>query len=136
MLRATSVLPDQNGVCHAPGALTLANPSPFHVSFFDSFGAGRITADQHTMGSLARLIGTATKPTKDKLPWLKLARFGDDYTDKGSLRHDANVLEVTGLEADYDAELMAFGDAVEIATKAGLRAIIYTSPSNGRSKPR
>ena len=45
---------------------------------------------------------TKSAPSKSKLPWIKLARFGNNKTDKGSLRHDANVLAITGIEADYD----------------------------------
>ncbi len=30
------------------------------------------------------------------LPWLKLARFGDLLSPKGSLRHDRNVLTIDG----------------------------------------
>jgi len=36
--------------------------------------------------------------TKAKLPWCKLATFGDVRTNKGSLRHDVNMLAITSIE--------------------------------------
>lgn len=51
------------------------------------------------------LIEETVAPTKEQLPWFKAAEFGDDLTLSPSgncLRCDANVLAVTGVEADYD----------------------------------
>lgn len=109
---------------------------PFVVTFFRNAGASTLDAKEYTPETLAALIETTSAGSKAELPWLKLARFGTLRTEKGSLRHDANVQAVSGLEADYDGEVMAFADAVEIATKAGLSAILYTSPSNAPDRPR
>jgi hypothetical protein len=57
-------------------------------------------------------------------------------TEKGSLRHDANVLSCSGIEADYDAGGMGVDDAVDRLDKAGIHAIVYTSPSHSPDKPR
>lgn len=116
----------------SPSALDV----PIAVTFFENFGAKKKTELQHSLRSLADAIRRISKPDKKWLPWLKLARFGDQRSDKNSLRHDANVLAVTGLEADYDGEQMAFEAAVEIATKANLLCIIYTSPSHTEDAPR
>ena len=89
-----------------------------------------------TLAGLAGLIQATHAATKDDLPWLKLARFGDGLSDKGSLRHNANVLAVNGAEGDYDGEVMAFDEACEIAQQAGVLALIYTSPSYTPEKPR
>jgi hypothetical protein len=70
------------------------------------------------------------------LPWIKLARFGDVKSDKKSLRHDGNVTAITGVEADYDGEVISFDEAVEVAEKARLLAIVYTSPSHTDAAPR
>jgi hypothetical protein len=88
---------------------------------------------------LATIIEQATAPRKHDLPLLKLARFGELRSDRGSLRHDANVTECTGIEVDYDAGEIAFGDASDRLRKAGalgLRAIIYTTPSFTPERPR
>jgi hypothetical protein len=93
-------------------------------------------AQEGTLDELAALIRSTTGRTKDELPLVKFETFGDLMTDDGCLRHDANVLSVTGVEADYDGEVMSFEEAVGIADKAGLYALLYTSPSHSPSRPR
>ncbi len=111
-------------------------PNKLAVTFFDDFQAGRKREQRLTLDQLAEAIRTTSAPAKAALPWLKLARFGNRATAKGSLRHDANVIAITGAEADYDGETVSFDDAVEIVEKSGLRAIIYTSPSHTPERPR
>jgi RecA-family ATPase len=106
------------------------------VTFFSDYAAVSKDEGSYTFEALADCIRTATATEKKRLPWLKLARFGDIRTDKNSLRHDGNVLALGGLEADYDRELMPLDEAVEILTKAGVQAIIYTTPSHSDAKPR
>jgi hypothetical protein len=92
---------------------------------------------QHaTLGELAETVRSIVKPAKDALPLVKLGIFGDVRTARGSLRHDANLQTVTGTEADYDAGELSFDEAVEIAEKADLHCLIYTSPSCTVAKPR
>lgn len=108
----------------------------FLVTFFQDYAARHKRERVFTFGLLVDHIRTVTASSKDRLPWLKLARFGSSTSPKGSLRHDANVLAITGIEADYDGEEMPFETAVEIGTKTDLRCIIYTSPSHTAAKPR
>jgi AAA domain len=89
-----------------------------------------------TTDELRALIRDTSAPAKSALPWLKLARFGNSKTPKGSLRHDQNVVAITGIEADYDSGSVGFDEAVEIAENAGLLAILYTSPSHTPERPR
>jgi hypothetical protein len=77
-----------------------------------------------------------TAPSKNKLPWLKLARFGDKRTDENCLRHDENMLAITGIEADYDGGAMTVDEACELLIKQGLAAVVYTSPSHSVDAPR
>ena len=79
---------------------------------------------------------TTTRRVKEELPFLKLAAFGDKRTEKGSLRNDANVRWISGIEADFDAGSVPLDDAVEILEKLGCMAIVYTSPSYTDAKPR
>lgn len=74
-------------------------------------------------------------PEKHGLPLLKLARFGDTATPKGSLRHDANVTAITGCELDYDEGQISMKDAYHSLREAGISAFLYTSPSNTRDDP-
>jgi putative DNA primase/helicase len=108
----------------------------FAVTFFESHGADRKHEERFSLRSLTNRIRTVTASEKSRLPWLKLARFGEARTEKGSLRHDDNVLAISGVEADYDGEQIAFAEAVERLTKADLLALAYTSPSHTEAAPR
>lgn len=86
---------------------------------------------------VVRLIRDAREvPTKAKALYIKLATFGDKRTEKNCLRHDANVLEVHGIEVDYDEGVMAPQEAAERLRKAGLTFLVYTSASHTREAPR
>ena len=106
------------------------------ITFFPDFAAATKHEEALCLHDLADLILTTNASSKGQLPWLKLAQFGDMKTDKGSLRHDANMIAIVGIEADYDGERVNFDDAVGIAKEAGLLACIYTSPSHTEDKPR
>ena len=73
---------------------------------------------------------------KSSMPLIKLAKFGDLKTDKGSLRHDSNVLEVHGLEGDYDGEEISIEEGASRLKRHGITAALYTSPSHSTEKPR
>jgi AAA domain len=109
---------------------------PFHVTFLKDHSGTEMFAETYTLRSLAPRVLAVTAKSKDSLPWLKAAKFGNLRTDKLSLRHDANVLTITGLEADYDGEQMPVADAVERLEKAGIAALAYTSPSHCEDAPR
>jgi hypothetical protein len=115
---------------HHRGALD----TPVPITFFSTFAATSKTEEPCTPRALADLIRTMTAPRKEALPWLKMARFGAKRTGKGSLRHDANVLAVTGIEADYDGETMSFDAACAVLEKRGVGGIVYTSPSCSLTK--
>jgi hypothetical protein len=108
----------------------------FVVTMFEDFSAASKTESMYTLDSLADKIRRTSRAQKGKLPWLKLARFGNMRTEKNSLRNDANVLTITGIEADYDGEKIAVADAVERLEKAGILAMLYTSPSHTDDTPR
>jgi hypothetical protein len=103
---------------------------------FRDYAASEKWEVSETWEELAHRIRFETKPRKDSLPWLKLACFGSQKTDKGSLRHDANVLAITGIEGDYDGEQHEPAYAVEKLHEAGVRAMVYTSPSHTEDTPR
>ena len=107
-----------------------------HVTFFKDFAANTYTTDNLTLTELRELVLNAAAREKGKLPWLKLARFGNKRSEKGSLRHDANVLEITGCEVDYDGEKISFDDAYNALKALGINALIYTSPSHSPDAPR
>ena len=89
-----------------------------------------------TLPALRERILKTSAGAKERLPWLKLAKFGSKRSNKGSLRHNDNVIEISGVEVDYDGEVVTLGEAVRILKKVGLRALVYTSPSHTVAKPR
>ncbi|MBV8589346.1 MAG: DUF3987 domain-containing protein [Acetobacteraceae bacterium] len=106
------------------------------VTLFYDAGASEKRELPVTPRELADLIRIQSAPEKASLPWLKLAVFGEIRTEKNSLRHDANVKAITGVEADYDGEEITFEAALELLEKQGIAAILYTSPSHTEAKPR
>jgi len=107
-----------------------------HVTFFDSPAAPSKREAELTLDGLRDLITATAAPTKAALPWLKLARFGDQRSAKGSLRNNANVAAISGVEADYDAEALQPAEAAIRLDMAGVTALVYTSPSHRPDRPR
>src|SRR6476661_4924846 len=97
-----------------------ADVKVIRTTFFRNKNAATLTAGEMSLEELRDLILGTNAATKDKLPWLKLATFGDKRSEKGSLRHDANVVSVSGIEADYDDEEMPFEKATKIVEAARL----------------
>ncbi len=73
---------------------------------------------------------------KAECPMIKTAVFGNTPSDKGFMRHDANVVSITGVELDYDGGAVTLGEAAEKLRSAGVRCVLYTSASHTPDKPR
>lgn len=108
----------------------------FALTFFLDVSAQEQRAASLTLEEMAWHARVTTAESKDRLPLWKLATFGKARTRAGALRHDANVISVTGVEADYDGEALGIDQAIETAEKIGLRSVIYTSPSHSPRRPR
>lgn len=109
---------------------------PLAVSMFADVKAQRIEPNHLTLRQLQDRLKSTTARDKATLPLVKLATFGDARTEKGSLRHDANLLRVSGVEGDYDAGAVSPQDAAERLRQAGIAALIYTTPSHTADAPR
>lgn len=107
-----------------------------HVTYFKNHAATTLTTENLTLMELRERVLNASNREKGKLPWLKLAIFGKKRSDENSLRHDANVLHITGIEVDYDEENIAFDDALKAVGEMGISALVYTSPSHSLGAPR
>ena len=75
------------------GAASIAPDAKVYFTFFSNHTAASLTTEELTLTDIRERIMNASARTKDKLPWLKLAKFGTKRTDANSLRNDANVLE-------------------------------------------
>lgn len=109
---------------------------PIAVSRFRDVKAKEITVKPTSLRALAKEIAATRAATKRKLPLLKMGRFGDVRTENGSLRHDANLHAVAGIEGDYDAGQVSPDDAAARLRKAGVAALVYTTPSHSPGAPR
>ena len=107
----------------------------FRVTFFDNVFANSCRGEDMTLDELAELVRNISAPKKDKLPLLKCARFGPQRSNN-SLRHDANVVMVSGIEADYDGEAMPLAEAAARLDAAGIAYLGYTTGRHTAAKPR
>jgi hypothetical protein len=106
------------------------------ITIFKDEKANQKFRGEHSLTSWADHILTTNAKTKADTPWLKLAKFGNLKTKNNCLRHGANVQEITGIEVDYDGEQISFEQARDRIRDAGIRALLYTSASHTKEKPR
>jgi putative DNA primase/helicase len=108
-----------------------------NITVFPDVFAKTAESRNLTWPDLCEIIRTEpTKPAKAACRLVKLAAFGDTRTANGSLRHDANILSVSGIEGDYDAEVVTPDEALALLEKHHTRAMVYTSPSHTPQAPR
>lgn len=101
--------------------------------------AGGVHATPYTLewsDIVSQCQSAGAYPSKQDCPLIKLATFGDRRTERGSLRHTANLLTVSGVELDYDGEQLTPRAAADVLRLMGVRAVIYTSPSHTSAAPR
>lgn len=110
--------------------------APIRVTVFGDYGASRKVENETTLREMLVPLRDIRAMSKDALPWLKMATFGNMVTKLGSLRHDANVTAIYGIEADYDGESITLDRARRIISTANLAAVLYTSPSHTPEAPR
>jgi len=109
---------------------------PIAVTRFPTQGATRKTESRISLRQLAAEIKAVRAGDKGGLPWFKLAQFGGQRTQKNCLRSDANVLRVTGVEADYDDGNISPAEAERRMREAGIAGLIYTTASHTEQAPR
>jgi hypothetical protein len=84
----------------------------------------------------SKIHDAPTYISKRHCPLISLAAYGDTLTENNCIRHAANVLRVHGIEIDYDGEQVSPEDGAARLAAAGLRSIVYTSPSHIDGAPR
>jgi hypothetical protein len=73
---------------------------------------------------------------KRSCPLLKFAEFGDLRTESDSLRHDGNVLRISGIEGDYDGEEISPSEAIARLEKHQIRGLVTTTYRHSDDRPR
>jgi len=104
--------------------------TPLKVTFFSDRRAMRHGEKTLTLRDLADRVRATTAKDKDSMRHIKLGKFSGETTAKGSFRHNAAYVGVTGIEGDYDVGKMTVGQAVKALAKAGIAGLIYTTPSH------
>lgn len=117
-----------------------ADPSPLDrpltFTVFTDELARQKTEQVASLRDFAARAHTPTATVKSSLPLMKLAQFGDVPTLKGSLRNNANVIAIDGVEGDYDGGRVSISDGAAKLRAAGVAAVLYTSPSHTDAQPR
>ena len=114
------------------------------ATIFDSVHCTKATPYTKPWPELVKMLQhPATNHVKTNGKLLKLARVGDKRKpnpkqpdpNQWSLKHDGNMVEITGIEGDYDAGAVSVERAIELLEAAGIRATVYTSWSDGLVQP-
>lgn len=119
-----------------PDNLTAALDLPLDLTIFRNVSAKSKRDRRLTLRQLHDLLSGTTARNKSELPLIKLGSFGDVPTTDGSLRSDANMLRVSGVEGDYDAGEISPENAADRLQRAGVAALVYTSPRHTADAPR
>jgi len=101
---------------------------PIDVAIFKDRRALSLKPKTLSMRDLSTALPAAV--SKDAMRHIKLGRFTGEPTAKGSYRHNAAHDSVSGIEGDYDAGTMTVEQAVDALARAGVAAMIYTTPSH------
>src|SRR5262249_6512803 len=117
-------------------ASAAADPDKLHVTFFPDCTGSTFTTESIYIWDLRDRICNTAAATKEQLPWLKLATFGDQRSNHNSLRHNANVIAINGVEGDYDGEQIDLATAIARLKAARIRCLVYTSPTHTPAAPR
>lgn len=101
---------------------------PIDVAVFKDRRALSLKPKTTTLRDLSTALPGAA--SKDSMRHIKLGKFSGEQTAKGSYRHNAAHETVSGVEGDYDAGTMTVDEAVDALARAGVAAMIYTTPSH------
>jgi predicted P-loop ATPase len=108
------------------------------VTTFNGLSGSRTSRTSKLMSlrSLIPRLRDTEAAVKEQLPLIKLAQFGDRVTKKGSVRFDANVHEVWGIEGDYDGEHCSPDELADALRRNSIAGLVVTSPSHTPAAPR
>jgi hypothetical protein len=113
-----------------------ADLDKLYVTFFPDVSGSTFTTESIFIWDLRDRILTTAAASKEQLGLLKLATFGDKRSDGGSLRNNANVVEINGVEVDYDGGVVDYDTAATCLRRVRIHFLIYTSPSHTPAAPR
>ena len=128
------------GIRAEPGSPKSIFNSAVTMTFFPNQYAQTKKEEKLTFQELADRILSTTKSSKKNLPFVKLGTFSGEINPinlKGRcLRFDKGVVSITGVEGDKDEAPLSFEEAIAKLKAAKLLALLYTSASHAKKKPR
>lgn len=113
-----------------------ASVRSFHITFFPDEYARTLETAEMTLWDLRDQVLVTDADKKSDLRLLKLAKFGPTPSENNCLRYDDNVIHISGVVVEHDAETMSVDEVAKAFRKARLTALIYTSPSHSVNKQR
>lgn len=96
---------------------------------FPTMGAKRKYQVQVTLRQFGSHLPSIIAASKDRLPWYKMAAFGDQRTDKGALRSNKNMNAADGAEIDYDGGAISLNKAAGLLQNHNVGGLLYSTPS-------
>lgn len=103
------------------------------VTIFSNLTGTDLTSQEMTVPEVAAMIGDPAAAAADPERLFKYAKFGNTATAAGSLRHDGNVVSISGIEIDVDdARGLTFAEGCARLDATG---IAYDGYRTKRSKP-
>ncbi|MBT9488835.1 MAG: AAA family ATPase [Rubrivivax sp.] len=120
----------------ARAAMSETTKPEFRYTIFPDVHANTKREYRGWTGLCTMLLEPPTHKRKDQCPLIKLATFGDIKTPAGSLRHNANMVAVHGVEGDYDGGQVTVEETVKRLRRHGIEALVYTTPSHTDAAPR
>jgi hypothetical protein len=112
----------------------------YFTGFDDRLALVKYDCTANNIDDLADLIQRTRATEKKALPWFKLARFSGIPNPKApnpdfpSVRYDDAVVEIYGVEGDYDGEKLPMATAA--AWLADIECLVYSTPSSTPEAPR
>lgn len=116
----------------------LEQPKKMRITLFPDIFAREKDENNWSADELyEKLKSAGERAAKKECKLIKLATFGNQAKDGSkSLRHDANLKEIYGVEGDYDAEAVSMAEAQQLLFAHRIDAIVCTTASHTPDKPR
>jgi hypothetical protein len=120
------------------GRYAMSSPldQPIHITIFPDLQAKTRESLFISLLEFAELLRNERAATKQDLRLFSMCSYGSDRTSKKSLRHDRNIRECFALVGDYDGGRVSPADAALALHRAGLCALLVTTPSYTKEHPR
>jgi hypothetical protein len=109
---------------------------PIHITLFPDVHAVERESLYVSLHTFAERLRDTRAPSKEQLPLFSPCAYGAKRTSKRSLRHDSNIRECFAIVGDYDAGNVSVADATAALQRAGVSAVVYTTPSHTLARPR